>query len=47
MTPFRLSKAVELRINGLPPSGLKDSLGRLIDGGQDGQAGGDAVAVLG
>ena len=47
MTPFTLSKPVELRINGLAPSGLRDSLGRLIDGDQDGQSGGDAIAVLG
>ena len=46
MTAFTLSKPVELRISGLSPSGLRDSLGRLIDGDQDGQAGGDAVAVL-
>jgi hypothetical protein len=46
MTPFTLSKSVELRINGLPPSGLEDSLGRLIDGDEDGQPGGDAVAIV-
>ena len=30
----------------MPPSGLQDGLGRLIDGNRDGQAGGNAVAVL-
>ena len=35
-----LSKPVQLQINGEPPSGLQDSLGRFIDGGND------AVAVL-
>jgi hypothetical protein len=44
--PFRLTKAVQLRVAGQPPSGLTDELGRLIDGNHDGQAGGDAVAVL-
>ena len=47
MTPFKLSKPVELKINGLPPSGLTDSLGRYIDGDDDGQEGGDATAVFG
>jgi hypothetical protein len=42
-----LSKTVQLRINGLSPSGLTDRLGRLIDGNRDGQAGGNAVALLG
>jgi hypothetical protein len=46
MTPFRLSRTVEIRINGLPPSGLKDSAGRFIDGDNDGQAGGNAAAVV-
>jgi hypothetical protein len=44
--PFALTKPVQLRINGLPPSGLQDTLGRLIDGNHDGQAGGNAVAML-
>jgi hypothetical protein len=44
--PFGLTKPVQLRVAGLLPSGLTDVLGRLIDGNHDGQAGGDAVAVL-
>jgi RHS repeat-associated protein len=44
--PFALTKPVQLRINGQPPSGLQDSLGRLIDGDHNGTAGGSAVAVL-
>jgi hypothetical protein len=43
---FVLSKATELVVNGEPPSGLEDSSGRLIDGNDDGQAGGNAVAML-
>ena len=41
-----LTKAVELIVNGASASGLEDSYGRLIDGNNDGQAGGNAVAVL-
>jgi hypothetical protein len=44
--PFKLSKPVQLQVNGLAPSGLQDSNGRPIDGDHDGQSGGDAVAVL-
>jgi hypothetical protein len=44
--PFQLSKPVELRVNGLAPSGLEDSIGRLIDGDHDGQPGGNAMVVL-
>ena len=44
--PFKLSKPVQLQVNGLAPSGLQDNVGRLIDGNHDGQPGGDAVAVL-
>jgi hypothetical protein len=43
---FARSKAVQLTINGMPGIGLQDSVGRLIDGNHDGQAGGNAVAVL-
>ena len=46
-TPFMVRKPVELTINGSSPSGLEDAEGRLIDGNQDGQPGGNAVAVLG
>ncbi len=44
--PFTLVKKVQLRVDGVAPSGLEDSLGRLIDGGHTGQAGSNAVAVL-
>ena len=44
--PLKLKKAVELVVNGVAPSGLQDSLGRLIDGNHDGVAGGNAVAVI-
>jgi plastocyanin len=43
---FALTKPVQLRVSGLAPNGLEDTLGRLIDGNHDGQAGGNAVAVL-
>jgi hypothetical protein len=33
-------------VDGLPPSGLRDSAGRLIGGDHDGTPGGNAVAVL-
>jgi hypothetical protein len=36
--PFALTKPVQLRVNGLPPSGLQDSTGRFLGGG--------AVAIL-
>jgi hypothetical protein len=45
-TPFALRKSVQLQVNGQPPLGLHDMLGRLIDGHHDGQPGGNAVAVL-
>ena len=44
--PFALTKPVQLLIDGLPPSGLEDSIGRLIDGNHDGQPGGNAIAIL-
>jgi hypothetical protein len=43
---FALTKPVQLRVNGQPPSGLEDSAGRLIDGDHNGQPGGNAVALL-
>ncbi len=45
-TPFELKRPIMLTINGNSPSGLQDAEGRLIDGNQDGQPGGTAVAVL-
>jgi hypothetical protein len=43
---FALGKPVQLVVDGEPPSGLEDSLGRLIDGDHNGTAGGDAIAIL-
>ena len=43
---FGIKKPVQISINGNAPSGLKDSLGLLIDGDHNGEAGGSAVAVL-
>jgi hypothetical protein len=39
-------KTYQLVVEGQPPSGLQDSLGRYIDGGHKGTAGSNAVAVL-
>jgi hypothetical protein len=44
--PLKLKKPVQLTVNGTPPSGLEDGNNNLIDGNHDGQAGGNAVAVL-
>ncbi len=44
--PFKLSKPVQLQVNGTSPSGLEDGFGRLLDGNHDGEPGGDASAVL-
>ena len=44
--PFALSKPVQLLINGVAPLGLQDAEGRLIDGNHDGQAGGNAIAII-
>jgi plastocyanin len=44
--PFKLTNPVQLRVDGVPPTGLHDNLGRLIDGNHDGLPGGNAVAVL-
>ncbi len=44
--PFALTKPVQVQVEGLPPAGLQDGEGRLIDGNHDGVAGGNAVAVL-
>jgi hypothetical protein len=43
---FALTKTVQFRVNGLAPSGLQDNFGRLIDGDHNGQAGGNAIALL-
>jgi len=44
--PDSLTKPVQLQVNGLAPSGLQDSFGRLIDGDHNGTAGGNAIAIL-
>jgi predicted GNAT superfamily acetyltransferase len=44
--PLSLARVVQLQVNGQPPSGLEDSLGRLIDGDRNGQPGSNAVALL-
>jgi RHS repeat-associated protein len=44
--PFALKKAVQLRVDGVSPAGLKDPSGRLIDGDRDGRPGGNAIAIL-
>jgi subtilisin-like proprotein convertase family protein len=41
-----LTKKAQLTIDGMPPSGIEDTFGRLIDGNHDGQPGGNAVAIL-
>ncbi len=43
---FALTKPVQLRIDGLPPSGLQDSSGRFIDGDDNGTSGSNAIAIL-
>ena len=43
---FALTKPLQLTINGTPPSGLEDSSGQLIDGDDNGMAGGNAVVVI-
>ncbi len=49
LTPKRkvtIKKSAELVINGLPPSGIEDTFGRLIDGNRNGNAGSNAVSIL-
>jgi RHS repeat-associated protein len=43
---FALTKNVQLRVNGSPPSGLQDSSGRFIDGDDNGSAGSNAIVIL-
>ena len=43
---FALSKPVQLTVEGTGPSGLRDSLGRFIDGNDDSQAGGNRVVII-
>ena len=44
--PFALTEATRLVVYGTGPDALSDSEGRLIDGNDDGGAGGNAMAVL-
>ena len=44
--PFKLSKPVQVRIDGTPPSGLQDANGKYIDGADNGEPGSNAIAVL-
>ena len=41
-----LTKKVQLLVDGVPPSGLQDGLGRLIDGAHTGHAGSNGVIIL-
>jgi len=43
---FTLTKPVQLVVYGTPPLGLQDTDGRYIDGDDNGQSGGNAVAIL-
>jgi hypothetical protein len=44
--PFALAQPVQLVIDGLPPSGLRDGSGRFLDGADTGTACSNAVAIL-
>ena len=44
--PMALSKVIELLVYGTGPFGLEDSLGRYIDGDDNGQPGSNAVALI-
>ena len=44
--PLKITKSLELIVQGTAPSGLQDAEGRLIDGADTGSAGSNAVAVL-
>ena len=46
LKPFKVTKPVQLQINGQPPAGLQDGSGRLIDDDHNGTPGGNAVAIL-
>jgi cyclophilin family peptidyl-prolyl cis-trans isomerase len=43
---FALTRRAELKVDGVPPSGLRDREGRLIDGDRDGKAGGNAIVIF-
>jgi hypothetical protein len=44
--PFSLANCVQVVIDGRQPGGLQDSYGRVINGDDDGQPGGDVVAMI-
>ena len=44
--PFALTKPVQLSVSATGISGLHDTYGRLIDGDDNGRAGGNAIALL-
>jgi plastocyanin len=44
--PFGLSNCVQVVIDGHQPGGLQDSFGRVINGDDDGEPGGDVVAMI-
>jgi hypothetical protein len=45
-TPMRLSKALQLVVEGTGSTGLQDNVGRYIDGANNGQGGSDAVIAI-
>ncbi len=47
VAPFRLSQPLQVRVNGQPPRGLRDTSGRWLDGDRNGLPGGNFVTVLG
>jgi plastocyanin len=44
--PFNVSNCVQVVIDGHQPGGLQDSFGRVINGDNDGEPGGDVVAMI-
>ena len=44
--PLKLTKTVQLLVEGTGSSGLEDSFGRLIDGADNGQPGSNAISLL-
>jgi hypothetical protein len=44
--PFTLARCVQVVIDGQQPGGLQDTYGRVINGDDDGEPGGDVVAMI-
>ena len=44
--PMKLTKALQLTVQGTGTSGLVDSIGRYIDGANNGQPGSNAVIAI-